>query len=128
MTIAGLQPPGFLVDFSADPRCMVCEPRGGSDVWSSTEVQQRYFLPRVPEPDSLGQSPCRDKERDSFPFIFLPGESFSSFYCMMVLMNSPINNYRVAEGTENRGRQWGNGIIMRCGVSIIVEMGNYRDH
>lgn len=107
---------------------MVCEPRGISDVWSSAEVRGRYFLPKVPEPDSLGRLPCRDKERDSFPFMFLPSESFSSFYCMMVLMNSPINNYRVAEGTESRGRQWGNGIIMRCGVSIVVEMGNYRDH
>lgn len=47
---------------------------------------------------------------------------------MMVLMNSPINNCRVAEGTESRGRQWGNGLIMKCGVSIVVEIGNYRAH
>lgn len=46
----------------------------------------------------------------------------------MVLMNSPINNDRAAEGAESKGRQWGNRIITRCGVSIIVEMGNYRDH
>lgn len=43
-------------------------------------------------------------------------------------MNSPINNYRVAGGTESGGRQWGNAIIMRCGVSVVVEIGSYRDH
>lgn len=126
MTTADHQPSQVCGGFQR--RSTPCEPRGISDVWSSAEVWGRYFLPKVPEPDSLGRLPCRDKERDSFPFMFLPSESFSSFYCMMVLMNSPINNYRVAEGTESRGRQWGNGIIMRCGVSIVVEMGNYRDH
>lgn len=53
----------WVLDFGMNPSCKTWaehwwEQRGVSDVWLS----QRYSLPKVPEPGSLGQLPCRNKE------------------------------------------------------------------